>query len=238
MDGICQRFQQGGSLADPVSQRGTIKIEPFAVEDLALAIQGKMVGVFADQNMGQETRAGAAALDRARGQRGLDEAFTAGTGQPGANDPVHYKAAGDVFQFLGDILADPTQTTAAIGTGICARCQLHLHPGNVVRDRAALGFVLPLDVRQPHLCRHRGGGDLAGLKCQLQLLRCLGRRAKPMRPVPGELMAQLLDQDRLGLHLGQEPRSEAAQLLGVVREGQGLIEHVASLSHCIRCGNH
>ena len=49
---------------------------------------------------------------------------------------------------------------------------------------------------------------------------------------------ELLDQDRLRLHLGQKPRGEAAQLLGIFRQGQGLIEHVGSLSHCIPCGNH
>ena len=45
-DGVSQRFQQCGGLADPVGQGGSIQIEPFAVEDLALAIQGKM-GVLA-----------------------------------------------------------------------------------------------------------------------------------------------------------------------------------------------
>jgi hypothetical protein len=85
---------------------------------------------------------------------------------------------------------------------------------------------------------HRGGGDLAGLKSQLQLFGRLGGRPEPVRPVPGQLVPQLLDQDRLRLHLGQKPRGEAAQLLGVFRQGQGLIEHAGSLSHCIPCGNH
>ena len=49
--------------------------------------------------------------------------------------------------------------------------------------------------------------------------------------VPGQLVPQLLDQDRLRLHLGQKPRGEAAQLLGIFRQGQGLIEHGRSLSH-------
>ena len=46
-----------------------------------------------------------------------------------------------------------------------------------------------------------------------------------MRPMPGQLVAQLLDQDGLRLHLGQEPRREGAQFLGVVRQGDDLIEH-------------
>ena len=196
-----------------------------------------MVGVFADQHMGQETRPGATAFNWARGQRGLDEAFTAGAGQPGAHDPVHDEAAGDILQFFGDILADPAQAPATIGTGVRARRQFHLHPGNVIRDRTTLRLILLFDVRQLHPRRHGSSGDLAGLEGQLQLFSGLGRRPEPVRPVPGQLVAQLLDQDRLRLHLRQEPRGEAAQLLGVFRQGQGVIEHTGSLSHCIPCGN-
>ena len=188
--------------------------------------------------MGEEARPRATALDRARGQWGLHEAFTARAGQPRADKPVHDEPPGNVFQLFRHIFPDPAQAPAAIGTGICARCQLHLHSRDVVRDRTTLGFVLLLDVRQLQPRRHRGGGDLAGLKGQLQLFRRLGRRTKPVRPVPGQLMPELLDQDRLGLHLGQKPRGEAAQLLGVFRQCQGLGEHAESLSHCITCGNH
>lgn len=188
--------------------------------------------------MRQQARTGTAALDGPRGQRSLDEAFTARTGQPGADDPVHDEAAGDILKLLRDVLADPAQAAAAIGTGIGTGRKFHFHPRDVVRDRAALRFVLLLDVGQLHSRRHRGGGDLAGLQGQLQLLCRLGRRAEPVRPVSRQLMAQLLDQDRLRLDLGQEPRGEAAQLLGVFRQGQGLIEHDGSLSHCIPCGNH
>jgi hypothetical protein len=107
----------------------------------------------------------------------------------------------------------------------------------MIRDRATPGFVLLLNVGQLHPRRHRGSGDLAGLQRQLQLLGRLGRGSKPLRPVPGQLVAQLLDQDRLRLHLGQKPRGEAAKLLGVVRQGQDVIEHGRSLSHGIPCGN-
>ena len=126
---------------------------------------------------------------------------------------------------------------AAIGTGIGDGAEFHFHPRDEVRDRTALGFVLLLDVGQLHPCCHRCGGDLAGLERELQLLRRLGRRAKPVRPVPSQLMTELLDQNRLRLHLDQEPRGEAAQLLGVFRQSDGPIQHGYSLSHCIRCGN-
>ena len=188
--------------------------------------------------MGQETWPWAAALDGPRWQRRLNKLLAARTGQPGPNDPVHDEAPRHVFQLLGDILTDPAQSATAIGTGLGARGQLDLHPGDMVRDRTALGFVILLDVRQSHLGGHRGGGDLAGLKSQLQLFGRLRRRPEPVRPVPGQLVAQLLDQDRLCLDLGQKPRGEATQLLGVFRQGQGLIQHAISLSHCIPYGNH
>lgn len=236
-DGIGQRFQQSSGFTDPIRQGGAIQIEAFTVKDLALTVQRKMIGIFADQHMGQETRPGAAAFDGPRRERGLHEAFAARAGQPGPDDAVHDKPTGDVFQFLGHILTDPTQAPAAIGTGICARRQFDLHPGDVVRDRAALWLVPLLDVRQLHPRRHGRGGNLAGLERELKLLGRLGRGPEPVRPVPSQLMAQLLDQYRLRLDLGQQPRGEAAQLLGVFRQGQGLIEHARSLSHCIPRGN-
>ena len=50
-DGIGQRFQKGGGLADPVSKGRAIEIAPIPVEDLALAVKRKVVGIFADQHM-------------------------------------------------------------------------------------------------------------------------------------------------------------------------------------------
>ncbi len=135
-------------------------------------------------------------------------------------------------------LADPAQAATAIGTGIGARRQFHLHSGDVVGDRSTLRFVLLFDVRQLHSCGHRGGGNLAGLQGKLQLLGRLGRSPEAVRPVPGQLVAQLLDLDRLRLDLRKEPRGEAAQLLGVFRQGKGVFQHLGSLSHCIPCGNH
>ena len=237
-DGVSEGFQQGSRLADPVGQGRAIQIEALAVEDLALAVKRQMVGILADQNVGEQARTGTAALDRARRQRGLHEAFAAGAGKARPDNAVHDEAAGNVFQLLGHILADPAQAPAAISAGVGAWGQLDLHPRDVVGDWAALRFVLLLDVRQLHPGCHRSGGDLARLEGQLKLLGRLGRRPEPVRAVPRQLMAELLDQDRLRLHLGQKPRGEAAQLLGVFRQGQGLIEHAGSLSHGIPCGNH
>ena len=47
--------------------------------------------------------------------------------------------------------------------------QFHFHPGEVIRDRATLRFILLIDVWQLHPRRHRGGGDLAGLEGEVEL---------------------------------------------------------------------
>ena len=236
-DGLGQRFQQGGGLPDPVGQRGTVEAESFTVKDLALAIERQMVGILADQHMGQQTRPRAATLDGPRRQRGLNEALAAGASQPGPDDAVHDEAPRHILQIFSNILPDPAQAAAAICAGIRTGAEFDLHRRDMIRDRAALGFVLLPDVRQLHPRGHRSGGNLAGLQGQLQLLGGLGRGSEPVRPMPRKLVPELLNQDRLRLDLGQKPRGEAAQLLGVVRQGQGLIEHAGSLSHCIRCGN-
>jgi hypothetical protein len=51
--------------ANPVRQRRAAKVEPVALEDLALAIERQVIGVFIDEDMGQQAGAGATALDRA-----------------------------------------------------------------------------------------------------------------------------------------------------------------------------
>ena len=181
--GICEGFQQGRGFAHPIGQGRSVEVETFAVEDLALAVERQVIGVFANQDMGQQAWPWAAALDGARRKRCLDEALAAGAGQSGPDDPVHDEAAWDILEFFGDVFADPAQAAAALGTGVRAGRQLDFHPRDMIRDRAALGFVILLDVRQFHPCCHRGGGDLAGLEGQLQLFRRLGRGPEPMRPM-------------------------------------------------------
>lgn len=111
-DRIGQRLQQGGGFADPVGQGGAVEVEAVTLEDLALAVERQMIGIFAHQHMGEETRTRPTALDGAGRQRSLDEPLAARTGQPRPHDPVHDEAARDVFQLLGHVLADPAQASA------------------------------------------------------------------------------------------------------------------------------
>jgi hypothetical protein len=122
-------------------------------------------------------------------------------------------------------LADPAQAPAAIGTGFCARRQFHLLARDVIGDGTALRLVLLLFVRKPQLRSHPGDDNLARLERQLKLLNRLRRGAKAMASVTGQLMAQLLYQDRLRLHLCQQKRREPPQVFGVFRQGFGHVQH-------------
>ena len=62
-DGVRQRFQQPCCLADPIGQGGALQIDAVALEDLPLAIERQMVGVFADQHMRQQSWPRPAALN-------------------------------------------------------------------------------------------------------------------------------------------------------------------------------
>ena len=55
-DGIGRRFRQGGGFAGPIRQDRAVEVETFTLEDPALAIQRKRVGMLADQFMGPQTR--------------------------------------------------------------------------------------------------------------------------------------------------------------------------------------
>ena len=221
-DCIGQRFQKGSRLANPVGQCGPLEIKSVTVEDEALAIERQVIGILADQHVGQQSRARSAAFDWPGWQGRLGKPVAAGTGQPWAHDPVHDKAAGNVFQFLGHILTNPAQGTAAVGAAIAARGELDFHARDVIRDRAPLRLALLVDVGQPQLCGHRGGGDLARFQRQLQLIGRLRGGAEPMRTMAGKLVAQLLDQDRLRLHFGQQARREDPQFFGVFRQRSDL----------------
>ena len=168
-DGLCQRLQQRRGLADPVGQRRAVEVEPLALEDLALAIERQMVGVFGDQHMRQQAGAGTAALDRAGWQGGLCEGFAAGTGHARADDPVHDEPAGHILQLFGHILAQAAQRPAAMGTVIVASGQLDLLARDMIGDGPTLRLVLLPFVRQAQLRGHPGDGYLAGFQGQLKL---------------------------------------------------------------------
>jgi hypothetical protein len=193
-------------------------VQPVTLEDLALAVERQVIGVFIDQDMGKQARAGTPSLNGAGWQRRLRECLAARAGHARPHDAGRGEPAGEVFQLLGHILAQAAQRAGALGAVSVAGRQLDFDARDMIWDRATLGGVLLLVgllIGRLQLRRHFGDGDLAGFQRELQLLDRLGGCAKPMVPVAGQLMPQLLDKQRLGLHLGQRKRREPTQALGV-----------------------
>jgi hypothetical protein len=104
-DGVGERLQQRSRAPNPVGQGGALEVDALALEDLALAIERQVVGVLRHQHVGEKARTRPTALDRARGQRRLNEALAPRAGEPWPHDAVHDEPAGHVLQLLGDVLA-------------------------------------------------------------------------------------------------------------------------------------
>jgi len=92
-----------------------------------------------------------------------------------ANEPVHDKSTRNVFQFLGDILAQRPQAAATIGAGLAWR-KLALVARQACRQRLAFGLFLALfaifRLGRP------GTRDLGLFQGQIELIRTLGCRAE------------------------------------------------------------
>jgi hypothetical protein len=123
------------------------------------------------------------------------------------------------------ILAEAAQRPTAMGAVLVAGGQFDLLARDVIGNGTALRLVLLLIVRKVQLRGHLGDGDLARFERQLKLLDRLRRGAKAMVAVTRELVAQLLDQHRLRLHLGEQKRREPPQFLGIFRQGFGHVQH-------------
>ncbi len=65
-DMIGQWFQQSRAASHPIGQGGAAQVDLFAGEDFGLPVQRHMIAVFANQDMGQKPRAGAAPFNRSQ----------------------------------------------------------------------------------------------------------------------------------------------------------------------------
>ena len=68
--------------------------------------------------MGEEPRPWPSAFDRTRRQRRLMEALTPSAGEPGTHKALDDEPGRNVFELLGDVLAQALQTPAAIGASL------------------------------------------------------------------------------------------------------------------------
>src|ERR1700726_559619 len=108
-----------------------------------------MIVVLRDDDMGQQSRPGAAAGNRViwRGRRDDDVAGPAGELLADMLD--HLEPARHVIECLGDILADPAQRAAAGGTGMRRLMQNALAPAGALATGGGPAFALRWPPRSP-----------------------------------------------------------------------------------------
>jgi hypothetical protein len=132
----------------------------------------------------------------------LADRLAAGTGHARADDAVHDKPARDVFQLLGHVRAELFQDAAARAAGLAGREHL-LVARKTSRERLALRLIIGFGCALRRASRGAStrlrGCDLLVFEAQFELIQRLGRRPKPVPAMPGKLMLELLDLQRLGL---------------------------------------
>ena len=211
--------QQEGRPTDPVGKRRAVQRDALSGQDLGLAVERQVIGVFGDQNLGDGRVGRQPALDQPGRRWRLDYDVLAGpagvAGPPDHQDPDLRRH--DV-EALGDVLADPVQVARAARAGPALDVDQALDPGQVRRQGAPVRPAL----RDPGGLRGRcilGCGeairlDLLGLlepEEKLILRQGLGATAEPVT-------LQLPDDLAQALALGTFRRQHRLQQAGIVRK--------------------
>ena len=100
---IDERLQGRRGRPNPAGKGRGFQADTFAGEDLGLAIEGEMVVVLGNDDMGQQPGAGRAAGNRVIGDRRRDNRIANPARQFLADVPNHFEAAGYVIEGLGDV---------------------------------------------------------------------------------------------------------------------------------------
>ena len=226
-----QRPQQEGGPAGPVRQRRAVEIDPLAGIDLSLPVEWQMVGVLADDNVGDQGLGGQAALDQPRGRWRLHDHLLAGAA--GVLRPAHHQhpePGGDHIQPLGDVFADPVQGARAARAGPVLDVDDLLDPGQVRRQRSAVATPPGGALLAALGISGFGGGHVLGLALlhvlqrQLELIdrQALGSAAEAVALQLLDDLPQPLGLGRVRRALGDEQR---LQRRGIVRQGLGQHRH-------------
>ena len=118
--GIEDGTQFEGGPANPIGKRGAVEVNALAAHDLRLPIERKMVGVFADQHMGDRSFRRQACLDQPSRGRGLDDAVGAGAARIfGATGDDDAELRRDHIQPLRHIFTDAMQASPAGADQAC-----------------------------------------------------------------------------------------------------------------------
>jgi len=140
---IHDRRQVERRLADPAGQRGTIDLQARTAQHLSLAVERRMIGVFADQHMGNGPLGRQPTLDQVGRRFGLADPTLAGrAGVFGAHRHDDPQLGGDDVEPFRAILADPLHLATAAGAGSVVRLDDRLDPGQVLGQIAKIASGL------------------------------------------------------------------------------------------------
>ena len=139
-----------GGIANPIGERRAVEREPLAGVDLRLAVERQMVGIFADEDMGDHGLGRQAAATRRLGAG----AWTTPSVQP--RQAYFGRRVTSTRNWAG-MTSSRSETSspitcsgaAAAGAGVALRFDHHLDPGQMLRQRAAVGPALDADARGP-----------------------------------------------------------------------------------------
>jgi len=164
--------------ANPVRQRGDIKVDPFTGKRLALPVQRQVLAKLGFQDRGQQFGAGAAAGDRMERRRRLSDAVAGAAAEFLAHRLDHLKPARDHLQRLGDVLAKLGELATAARAGHRRRDH-HALTRQVRRQRAAHrlasrdAFASRLVAGRIGACRILASGSFKFFELELQLIEQL-----------------------------------------------------------------
>src|ERR1700739_2790654 len=97
-DQFGQRYHPPGGMPDPIGQSGALDLDPIARQDRRLAIQRQSVEVFADHDIGDETRTRPSALNWQIGHRRLHDALAATAADLWANMADDFETSRNLVQ--------------------------------------------------------------------------------------------------------------------------------------------
>ena len=226
------RIEGGDASADPVGKRRDVELDAFPGEGGALAVQRQMVAELADQDHGEQARAGEAARNRMRRRRRLADRLAVPAGELLAHPLDDLPAPRLAFERLGHDLAELAQPRAAALAADARGGLDDAFDRQVLRQPARSALRMP--ALRPGGLRLRG--LCLGLFLGLRLFQLLDRQfelldeelaALRRLPVglaarPGQLQLQPLDLEgadfrfalRGGEHLalGEDHRVRARQI--------------------------
>jgi hypothetical protein len=232
-DQLIERHQHRGAGADMIGHGRQRDLDPLARILLALAVERLMVGVFFNEDHGQQARPGKTPCDHMEGRWRLADLLAGPAAELLPHMLGHKPLPRHHIQGLGDILAELRELAAAAARARCRRRVDDTLARQVIRKvparrlapreasdlgagRLGLGRVLP---------RRRG----QFLELQLHLieksLAALGARTKSLALHLGDHQLKMLDQ-RLG-----------ARELGA-RFNERRLQHIHVIGEFVRCRRH